>query len=62
MVEPTVVSKAKIEREQKKLRRKVAQAMNIISKAEDTTFESLTTPDQTRYLLVAHSGNGDEAD
>lgn len=61
MVEPTK-SKAYQERESKKLKRKIQQAISTIQRAEDCPMERLVTSEPTKYCLITHSGCGDAAD
>ncbi len=56
------ISKGQLEKEEKKLKRKVQQAISTVCRAEESTFENLVTKQITGNMLVTHFGNGDEDD
>ena len=61
--EVTGPSKKQIERESKKLKNKTKQAITVLCKSEDLTFEKLVSLNEaTGMMFVTHFGNGDEAD
>ena len=60
MVDKT--SKSQGEKEDKKLKRKVQQAISTLCRAEEAKFEEIVTKNVTGNMLVTHFGNGDESD
>lgn len=63
-MEPTTgeMSKKQRDRQLKKYKKKVAQAQQVLLKAESKQFDELISLTPTEDLLITHFGNGDETD
>ena len=55
-------SKAFLEKQAKKIKKKIAQAQGAIVRAEEVPFEKIISLEPTEHVLVTHFGNGDEID
>lgn len=60
MVEAQEPSKNKVKQEEKKLKKKMSQAIAVMVKTEQKQIEELLAKDEvkTKNLLVVHFGNG----